>query len=203
VKAGVFSHDGKILAFSRRAFEPTVSKAGHIDISIDVIYESARESVREVVKKCGMKIAAMSISSQGETFVTLDKDDHPLHDAIIWYDSRAGRQAEELRDAVRSAVGRVPGIDAIMTVSKIRWLQQNRPEIARQARRYLLLPDYFAYRLTGLEEGETNPGGRIFVKCQTGRRNFVVVTKSDSKRKRDEDDEQNSENGLFHGRILS
>lgn len=149
VKAGVFSREGRMLAFSRRSFEPTVSADGHVDISIDVIYESAREAVLEAVGKSGAKISAMSISSQGETFVTLDKDDRPLHDAIIWYDSRAVRQAEELRDAVRSSAIRTPAIDAIMTVSKIRWLQENRPEIVRKARRFLLLPDYITHCLTG------------------------------------------------------
>jgi len=162
VKAGVFSEDGKMLAFCRRVFEPTVSREGHVDISIDVICESARKSVREAVKKSGAKILAMAVSSQGETFVTLDKNDRPLHDAIMWYDSRAGRQAKELRDAVQSAGGQAPSIDAIMTVSKIRWLQENRPEIMRKARRFLLLPDYIAYRLTGIAAIDINTA------CSTG-----------------------------------
>ena len=156
IKAGVFSRDGRMLAFSRRAFEPTVSADGHVDISIDVIYESAREVVREAVGKSGVKILAMTVSSQGETFVSLDENDRPLHDAIMWYDSRAGRQAEELRDAVRSATGRTSSIDAILTVSKIRWLKENRPEIMRKVRRFLLLPDYFAYRLTGVPAIDMN-----------------------------------------------
>ncbi|MBU0715845.1 MAG: hypothetical protein KJ964_10865 [Verrucomicrobia bacterium] len=156
VKAGVFSRDGKMLAFVRRSFQPTVSVDGHVDISIDVIYESARKTVREAVKKSGAKILAMAVSSQGETFVTLDANDRPLHDAIMWYDSRAGRQAGELCATVQSAVGRKPSIDAIMTVSKIKWLHENRPELMRKARRFLLLPDYISYRLTGLAAIDTN-----------------------------------------------
>ena len=77
VKAGVFSRDGKMLAFSQCAFEPTISTDGHVDISIDVIYESARKSVRGAVKNSGAKIMAMAVSSQGETFVTLDGNDCP------------------------------------------------------------------------------------------------------------------------------
>ncbi|MFH1968733.1 MAG: FGGY family carbohydrate kinase, partial [Verrucomicrobiota bacterium] len=156
VKAGVFSRDGKMLAFSRRSFEPTVSADGHVDISIDIIYESARKSVREAVKKSGAKILAMVVSSQGETFVALDENDRPLHDAIMWYDSRAGRQAEELCDTVQSAARRKPSIDAIMTVSKIKWLHENRPELMQKVRRFLLLPDYISYRLTGLAAIDMN-----------------------------------------------
>jgi len=123
-KAGVFSRDGRLLAFSRRSFEPTVSADGHVDISIDIIHESAREVVREAAAESEAKILAMAVSSQGETFVSLDENDRPLHDAIMWYDSRAGRQAEELCGTVQSDAGRTPSIDAIMTVSKIKWLHE-------------------------------------------------------------------------------
>ena len=156
VKAGVFSRNGKMLAFSRRAFEPTVSHEGHIDIPIDVIYESARETVRDAVGESGATIRAMAFSSQGETFVSLDENDCPLHDAIMWYVSRAVRQAEALCDSVRSATGRQPSIDAIMTASKIKWLHENRPELMQKTRRLILLPDYISYRLTGLAAIDMN-----------------------------------------------
>ncbi len=156
VKAGVFGHDGRMLAFSRRAFEPTVSPDGHVDIAIESVYESARATVRESVGQSGARILAMAVSSQGETFVSLDKHDRPLHDAILWYDSRAGRQAEALRETVRAATGKAPHIDAIMTVSKIQWLREHRPEVIGRAARYLLLPDYVAYRLTGVPAIDTN-----------------------------------------------
>ncbi len=156
VKAGVFRPDGEMLAFSRHAFDPTVSADGHVDIAIESVYESARAAVRETIGTSRAKIMAMSVSSQGETFVTLDKSDRPLHDAILWYDSRAVRQAEELCDTLQAATGRVASIDAIMTVSKIWWLRENRPDIIRQAARFLLLPDYIAYRLSGIPAIDTN-----------------------------------------------
>ena len=37
VKAGVFSRHGKLLAFGRRQFEPTVSREGHVDIPVETI----------------------------------------------------------------------------------------------------------------------------------------------------------------------
>lgn len=156
VKAGVFSRDGKMLVFSRRSFAPTVSADGHVDISINIIYESARAAVREAVKKSGAKILAMAVSSQGETFVTLNEKERPLHDAILWYDSRAVRQAEALGAAVQAATGRNVSIGAILSVSKIMWLKEHRPEIIRKARRFLLLPDYMAYRLSGVPAIDMN-----------------------------------------------
>lgn len=146
VKAGVFSHDGRLLGFSRRGFKPTVSPEGHADISINVIYKAAREAVREAVAASGARVVALAVSSQGETFVSLDENNRPLHDAIMWYDSRAEDEANALIRAVPSSAG---WLNSLYSVCKIKWLQAHFPKIMRKARRFLLLPDYFAYRLAG------------------------------------------------------
>jgi len=156
VKAGVFSRDGKMLAFRRRAFAPTVSAEGHVDVPIDVIYESAREITREAVAESGVKIPAMAVSSQGQTFVTLDESDRPLHDAILWYDSRAVHQAKTLADSIRLSTGKKSAIDQVCTAGKIQWLREKRPEIIHKAARFFLLPDYVAYRLTGQAVTDTD-----------------------------------------------
>lgn len=156
VKVGVFSRDGKLLAFRRCSFAPTISVDGHVDVPIDVVYESAREVVRAVAEESGAKILAMAVSSQGETFVSLDGNDRPLHDAIMWYDNRAHLEADELRRAVPAAAER---INSLYTVCKIKWLKAHFTEAMRQARRFLLLPDYFAYRLTGIAAIDLNTAG--------------------------------------------
>jgi len=153
VKAGVFNQKGALLGFSQRRVDPIVSAQGHADISINLVYDAARASVREAVAQSGARIAAMAVSSQGETFVSLDENDQPLHAAILWYDSRAQLEADELRRAVPLAAGR---INPIYTVCKIKWLQAHFPKVMRKARRFLLLPDYFAYRLTGIPAIDVN-----------------------------------------------
>lgn len=178
VKAGVFSRHGKMLAFGRKQFEPTVSREGHVDIPVETIREAARSAVREVAGKSGAEILAMAVSSQGETFVTLDAKDRPLHDAIMWYDSRAGKQAAELRRAVQAATGRPSSIDAIVTVSKIKWLKENRPGPMRRARRHLLLPDYVSYILTGRAATDINTAGSTGMMAPGGRAYDPAVLKA-------------------------
>ena len=43
----------------------------------------------------------------------------------------------------------MPVVAPIATAPKIMWLREHFPELMAQAKRYLLLPDYLAYRLTG------------------------------------------------------
>lgn len=150
VKAGLYDASGRCLGFARRSCTPEASADGHVEISIQRLEAAAQEVVREVLAGGANfeSVRAMSISSQGQTFVPLDVQGRPLHPAILWYDSRAQEQAGRLRAATGAEV------EAIASAAKIMWLRENRPQAAAAAY-YLLLPDYFAFRLTG--EAVTDP----------------------------------------------
>lgn len=150
-KAGVFDAAGAQLGRGHSPFAPRSTESGHIEIEIEEIYSAARAAVAQALRGANSPIAAMAIVSQGETFVSLDDQDRPLHKAIIWYDSRAAEQARRLAETLRLQAGKepLPMIEAICSAPKIIWLREHTPEVMRRARRYLLLPDYMAYRLTG------------------------------------------------------
>lgn len=156
-KAGVFDENGRSLGIAHRNYEPVVLAHGEAEIDIGTIYDAARDSVREAVDASGARIAAFSVVSQGQTFVSVDAANRPLHRAILWYDSRARVEAESLRARVAAACGdgSVPGIEVISSAPKILWLRKHLPETMSAAARYLLLPEYFNLRLTG--EAVTDP----------------------------------------------
>jgi len=155
-KAGVFDRSGVMLGFGHRSYTPTVTEQGHVEISVEEIYTAARDSVRQAIQKNNVRVMAMAVSSQGQTFVTLDKNDQPLHPAIVWYDARATKQAKRLMKSVQGHSDKMPFIEAVATAPKIMWLCEHFPELMQNARRYLLLPDYIAYRLTGQAVTDTN-----------------------------------------------
>lgn len=151
-KAGLFDEHGRLVRSSGRKYTATSREAGRAEIPIGVIYDAAREACREACADSGFHTRAAAISSQGQTFVSLDAQDQPLHDAIIWYDGRATEQAARLEAEVNKLIPRGadrPGITIIATVSKIVWLREKQPDLMRHARRFLLLPDYLSYRLAG------------------------------------------------------
>jgi xylulokinase len=150
-KAGVVDPEGRLLALAHRGYQPCASPEGYIEIHIEQIYEAAREAAATVIRQSDARILALSISSQGQTFVSLDDHDQPLHPAIIWYDSRATEQADQLQKALQAANLRkpLPLVQTIAAAPKIMWLRERHPALMAQARRFLLLPDYFSYRLTG------------------------------------------------------
>jgi xylulokinase len=104
-------------------------------------------------------LAAIGLSSQAQTFVLLDEAGEPVRPAVMWLDARAGKEAEEFcrefsPEAFLRHLGR-PGIDAIASAPKLRWLRKHEPRTLARARTLLLLPDYVLYRLTG--ERVTDP----------------------------------------------
>ncbi len=105
------------------------------------------------------QIAAIGITYQMHGLVLLDKHGQLLRPAIIWCDSRAidtGNQAFE-------ALGESFCLEHYLnspgnfTASKLRWVQENEPDIFAKVHKFMLPGDYLAYRMTG-EMGTTLTG---------------------------------------------
>ncbi|MCA1810117.1 MAG: hypothetical protein LC725_11830, partial [Lentisphaerae bacterium] len=159
VKAGVFDTAGRQLGFARRGYQPISPEEGWAEIPIAEIYQATRQAVREAVGLAGCQPRAISISSQGQTFVALDDHDQPLYPAILWYDRRGCDYTGPLENTFAECQAGIPQVAPFATVTKIQWLKDHHPDLSARVRRYLLLPDYFAYRLTGNAVVDCNTAG--------------------------------------------
>jgi xylulokinase len=150
-KAGVFDGQGRLLGFAHRRYRPQLTEESHIEIPIHTIYAAAREATVSAIHESGARVVALSICSQGQTFVSLNEHDEPLYPAIVWYDGRASEQAKRLTRSLQSSNlhEAMPYVTAIATGPKVMWLHEHFPALMAQAKQYLLLPDYLTYRLTG------------------------------------------------------
>lgn len=94
---------------------------------------------------------AIGIGYQMHGLVCLDANGNPLRPSIIWCDSRAIAIGEEAlamlgEDYCLPHLLNSPGN---FTASKLRWVQQNEPEIFDKIDRVCLPGDYLAAKLTG------------------------------------------------------
>ena len=159
-KAAVFDGAGQLLGFRQIAKAPATTPDGFTEIPMEEIYGAAREAARSAIAESGARIRALSVSSQGQAFVTLDAQDRHLHNMILWYDSRAVPQTERLQQALKAVDPAIlPRVEVIATAPKILWLREHYPELMKNARRYLLLPDYLCYRLTGTAVTDPSTAG--------------------------------------------
>jgi xylulokinase len=141
-KAGVYDAEGRPLGRGRVGYEPRVWADGRVEIPIGKIEEAARLAARRAIREARARVLGLCVSSQGQTFVSLDERGRPLHPAIVWYDGRAKKQAEAF-------AARGVRLDPISSAAKILWLRERDPARMAKARRHLLLPDYLAFRLAG------------------------------------------------------
>lgn len=109
------------------------------------------------------QIKGIGISYQMHGLVIIDRNGEPLRKSIIWCDSRAvsiGRKAyteigEELCDA------NLLNSPANFTASKLKWVQENEPDIYKRIYKFMLPGDFIAYKfsneinttISGLSEG--------------------------------------------------
>jgi xylulokinase len=96
-------------------------------------------------------VQAMAVGGQQHGMVTLDDTGQPVRDALLWNDNRSAPDAVDLiidlggAEAWADAVGSVPV--AAMTVSKVRWLARNEPELAARTTSVLLPHDWLTWQL--------------------------------------------------------
>jgi xylulokinase len=108
-------------------------------------------------------VAAIGIAYQMHGLVTLDRAGKPLRPSIIWCDSRAvatgNRAFEEIgSDFCREHLLNSP---SNFTAAKLKWVQENEPQLFEKIDKWMLPGDYIAYKMTneahttvsGLSEG--------------------------------------------------
>ena len=108
--------------------------------------------VREVTTQAPAPVAALALSTQGDTMVPLDAESKPLGPARTWMDARAVDEVAELvelRDPEwwfqRCGMSPQP-FHALATVA---WLRKNEPDIFAATARFAMVEDFLAERLTG------------------------------------------------------
>ncbi len=97
-------------------------------------------------------IEGIGITSFGESFVLLDKDDKPLCNVMLYTDSRGEAECEALCQRLgRERLSQITGLNphAMYSLPKLMWIMDNQPGIYERAKRVCLMEDYIAFMLTG------------------------------------------------------
>jgi len=156
IKVILFQTDGQILAKSSQEYQLLSPSELAVELEVETYWKVFKQGVAEILAKSKIapnQIHSLGISAQGETLILLDKDGSPLTNAIVWLDNRAQKESKELahvfgKEETYKRTGQIE-IIPIWPASKILWFKKNRPEIFYKVGKFLLIEDYFIYRLTG------------------------------------------------------
>ncbi|NLC59390.1 MAG: hypothetical protein GX774_21335 [Armatimonadetes bacterium] len=156
LKSALIDEAGRMLALHTSEYALRTPQPDRAEMAPETYWRAAIEGARAVLTRSGRapaEVAAIGFSSQGQSFVPLDRAGRPLHDVIVWVDNRAQAvadawEAEWLSREEYHRISGYPGLPAGLTLFKIAWLAQHAPA-AHRAWKFLCLPDYLIYRLTG------------------------------------------------------
>ena len=99
------------------------------------------------------EIKGIGVGGQMHGLVMLDEKGNVLRPAILWNDTRTGRQTNYLNNTVgREKLQKFTGNIAFagFTAPKILWVKENEPDIFKRCRKICLPKDYINYKLTGV-----------------------------------------------------
>ena len=92
LKSALISSEGRLLALHTSEYTLRAPHPDRAEMSPETYWRAAIEGARAVYVTAGAApraLAAIGFSSQGQSFIPIDRAGRPLHDAIVWVDSRA------------------------------------------------------------------------------------------------------------------
>ncbi|MDI9470118.1 MAG: FGGY-family carbohydrate kinase [Bacillota bacterium] len=158
VRGVLVSADGQFLHLIQKASEPDFLADSRVEQDVSVWSRSLTEILGQLddfMKASSQEIAvqAISITSQRSSLIVLDENDEPLGPAIMWQDKRTIPVIESLKP-VEEKVFRKTGspLNPVYLAPKIRWLVEERPDMAEKAKSYLSIADYVAFLMTNQKQ---------------------------------------------------
>ncbi|MBQ7407758.1 MAG: hypothetical protein IJW13_00565 [Clostridia bacterium] len=148
-KCQLFSEDASILYYEFIEYDFKLIENENY-VNVDAIWHHLTAMLERVAKK--HDISSICISSLGESFVLLDKDDNILFYPMLYTDPRGEDEAQIIKNKIGEdraffITGVVP--HSMYSLSKLLWIKNNRPDLFAKADKIMLTCDYFGYLLTG------------------------------------------------------
>src|SRR4051794_938705 len=128
----VFDHGGNVVSVAQKEHEQIYPKPGWVEHDTKEIWARTQEVVDEAVAAAGAgsgDISGVGITNQRETTVVWDRNTgEPIHNAIVWQDTRTDKLVDEYsRDGGQARFQEKVGLPLATYFSgpKIRWILDN------------------------------------------------------------------------------
>ncbi len=134
------------------------------DFYFDILCTIGKE-LREAAPELMERVTAVTITVIRDTTLCLDKDNKPLRDIVLWLDKRVAAQDKPYKFFPGLALKLVRMDETVVAQHKAsvaNWIMENQPEIWSKTEKFVMLPTYLNYKLTGnLKDSVANMIGHI------------------------------------------
>lgn len=127
----IFDKGGKVIGRDQIEHSQITPQAGWVEHDASEIWRNSQSVIKSALKNAGIngdQISGLGITNQRETIVAWDvKTGEPLHNAIVWQDTRTADFLNSLSNAIKADLVHRTGlaIAPYFSASKIHWLLNN------------------------------------------------------------------------------
>jgi gluconokinase len=152
-KAVAIDSHGRTLATAQQDCAIYSPHPGWVEQDAEQVWAAVVHTLADMsVQLKGRPPTALCISAAMHSLLPVNDAGEPLAPAMTWADMRAAPQAARLRalpDAAQRYQRTGCPLRSIYHPAKLLWWREERPDIARQAARFVTINDYVVHRLTG------------------------------------------------------
>ncbi|MBI4730846.1 MAG: glycerol kinase GlpK [Chloroflexi bacterium] len=170
----LFDHAGNIVAVDQKEHEQIYPKPGWVEHDALEIWERTQRVIRGALEKSGADVAditAIGVTNQRETAVVWERETgRPVHNAIVWQDTRTDTICNELaKEGGQNRFQVKTGLPLATYFSgpKIKWILDNVPSARDQAEKGDLLfgnmDTWVIWNLTGAHVTDVSNASRTLL----------------------------------------
>ncbi|MGN8646973.1 rhamnulokinase [Gracilibacillus sp. HCP3S3_G5_1] len=147
-----YVHNNQLLLDEIHRFENNMDERnGHLSWDIDELFQQVKYGITKSVESNYQPIT-IGIDTWAVDFVLLDKDKNRITEAVAYRDHRTDGIMEEVFQLIdQKELYQETGIQfqPFNTIYQLFALQKAQPEVLKEAKYFLMIPDYLHYLLTG------------------------------------------------------
>jgi len=155
-KAAVLDKKLRVHGFCASELRPRFAPRGKVELEVAAVTDALKKAIRAATASAGigvMRLRAVAITSQAQTFTLIDKVGRPRMPFISWQDNRAASTCEKLqRHSAMRDFGRHCSFGSVvppLQICQLRHLRETRPSSLAASNFVACLPTFFVRRWCG------------------------------------------------------
>lgn len=156
VKSLLLNGGGRVIDIARSKYGVIRGDNNQAEQDISEIWRACCDTLNELNKNnrgVMRNVKAVGLSGQMHGLVTLDKNNNPLRNAIIWEDQRSSSQINKIYDLIGSREDfcnlTLNQLSTGYLITSLMWLKEKEPEIFENINKIMFVKDYIRFKLCG------------------------------------------------------
>lgn len=154
VRSSIFNSSGEIISSMAEEYPIIHPQVDWAEQDPNLWWSKIITTVKNVISKTQLnkEIIAISVTSQREGLVPVDKNCNPLSNCIIWMDKRTTNEYRKIDNLIgQEKIYEITGLrlDPSFSACKLLWIKKIQPEVFTNAYKFLQAEDFILSKLTG------------------------------------------------------